>query len=634
MRAGLLSSVCSAGFLLAGFASSAFADPAPSVRTLQAGVLTQSTMDANDPIIGDESHVEYFQVAARAGQLVRVTMESQAFPPLLIIGPFDDATGCDTCTYGSVDGGEGVGAATAVYLAPANGLVSIRTNTMSGGQTGAYSIKAEVVAAPRMRTRPLAYGATVTGSLDSTDAYDRATNRADAYSLRLRRGQSVQIDLGSDVEGFDPFLSLFGPGGANGELLAEDDDSGPGLFSRIRFTAPTSGTYQVQVRALSGQAAGAYTLQAGPIPPRPQAVEPVALSPGSRVTGALNQTSTIFDDAGDEIRAQVFAFMAEAGQVYTLGVTSSELDPVLELGSIDPETGDFTIIASDDDSGGEGTNARLQFRPPESGRYLFRVRAFDASTGFFEVSLDARPIPPAPAAGEPLASGSAVRATLDPDGPSTENSQSYRIYATELAAGETVRVRLNAVDEGLGFDPLLQIGQGTPAAFELLAEDDDGGQGFNSRIDFTAPSAGTYLIRAVALGGQMAGTFDLSVGPVPPPIAGAPPVAIVPGTDVQGTIDPNAPGQDPDADIIENIYAFEAREGQRFVITVNGVGMDAIVQARAEGSEGEWSYDDDSGGDLNSRLEYTVTQSGRQLVKVGALGAPEGSYTLAVTPVQ
>jgi hypothetical protein len=79
---------------------------------------------------------------------------------------------------------------------------------------------------------------------------------------------------------------------------------------------------------------------------------------------------------------------------------------------------------------------------------------------------------------------------------------------------------------------------------------------------------------------------------------------------------------------------FEGTAGQRFVITVNGIGMDSLVQAREEAGEGEWSADDDSGSELNSRLEYTVSQSGRQLVKVSALGLPEGSYTLTVTPVQ
>jgi tyrosinase len=54
----------------------------------------------------------------------------------------------------------------------------------------------------------------------------------------------------------DTFLSLFGPDSET-TLIAQDDDSGPNLLSRIEI-ALLAGTYYVRVRHYSSFATGAY----------------------------------------------------------------------------------------------------------------------------------------------------------------------------------------------------------------------------------------------------------------------------------------------------------------------------------------------------------------------------------------
>ena len=56
--------------------------------------------------------------------------------------------------------------------------------------------------------------------------------------------------------GFDTVLALYDP---NGDLLAEDDDSGVMASSRIVLELPVTGTYTVEVRGF-GLSTGDYGL--------------------------------------------------------------------------------------------------------------------------------------------------------------------------------------------------------------------------------------------------------------------------------------------------------------------------------------------------------------------------------------
>ena len=65
---------------------------------------------------------------------------------------------------------------------------------------------------------------------------------ADVWTFQGSGGQTVTIDVRSDE--FDTYGQLLN---AAGDRLAEDDDSGGALNSRITFTLPASGQYQIVV---------------------------------------------------------------------------------------------------------------------------------------------------------------------------------------------------------------------------------------------------------------------------------------------------------------------------------------------------------------------------------------------------
>ncbi|MFM7780630.1 MAG: pre-peptidase C-terminal domain-containing protein, partial [Alphaproteobacteria bacterium] len=95
----------------------------------------------------------------------------------------------------------------------------------------------------------------------------------DWFAVDLVAGQRYSISLdGAAYSAYgalsDPYLRLRN---ASGNLVAQDDDSGPGLNSLITFTAVTTGRYYLDVGAFNDGGSGGYRLAiseiSGPTPP-------------------------------------------------------------------------------------------------------------------------------------------------------------------------------------------------------------------------------------------------------------------------------------------------------------------------------------------------------------------------------
>lgn len=105
----------------------------------------------------------------------------------------------------------------------------------------------------------------------------------------------------------DSVLKLFDTDGVT--PLAFDDDAGPGLGSRIEFTAPTSGTYYLEVAAFNNEHAGTYQLTVAEFDNRPT------------VTLALGDVATVTEFGGQAI-------------TFTVTRTGSTTDPLTVLYSV------------------------------------------------------------------------------------------------------------------------------------------------------------------------------------------------------------------------------------------------------------------------------------------------------------
>jgi Bacterial pre-peptidase C-terminal domain len=623
VRLGLLSSVSMAAALTGMIAVPAFAQPA-SPRTVGAGQTVTGTIGPEDPkLSSDNSSYELVSVQAPAGQMVTVRLTSAAFQPVLALGTTisDECPGCRT-EVGEV-GSQG---ATVSMRSPASGRLQARVNTMNSGESGAYSLAVTAAPAAPLRVIPLTFGRSVNGALAATDATNDDDSFMDAYSLRLAANQEVQIDL--SATDFDPKLILLDAAGAK---VQEDDDGGPGTNARIRFTAPRAGVYQIQAVSISEGQTGTYTLLAGARPVRPPMTAPVVLTLGRAATGTLSEQSPVAESDGDEKRVQRFSFTAQAGQTYRIEANSSAFDIIAAVGRL-KTGGVLNALESDDDSGGN-QNAALRFRAVESGVHVVEVASVGDQNkmGAFDVKVTQAPPDRPPAAAKPIALGQTLSGALvDGNARRADPDSLFDSYSIALTAGQTVVVRMNQPANDAKLDPFVQIGRGTPSAFEMLAEDDDTGPGLNARLRFTAPSAGTYLIRATTVNAKSDGAYSLNVAEPPAMVMPPAPTPLAIGATVTGALDASDPTRGED--MYFDRYVFTGQVGETYTIELKGEGFDAIVGARhLERVDDDYDSDDDGGEGTNSKLEYVVKVAGPQVVRVSSVGGEEtGTYTLSL----
>ncbi|HEX2205739.1 MAG TPA: hypothetical protein VHG91_20670 [Longimicrobium sp.] len=108
------------------------------------GGTASGTLDESDPRLGDDSYAEYWSYRARAGERLVITMKSDAFDTYLVFGR-RDADGTFDTIESNDDGdedGDGTDSRLEVTVDEAGEYV-IRANSLSGGETGAYTLRVE-----------------------------------------------------------------------------------------------------------------------------------------------------------------------------------------------------------------------------------------------------------------------------------------------------------------------------------------------------------------------------------------------------------------------------------------------------------------------------------------------------------
>jgi hypothetical protein len=138
------------------------------------------------------------------------------------------------------------------------GTYRVWANSFYAGETGSYTLS---LRADACRSTPiLNVGDAVTGSLASDDCRLTDGSYADRWAFTLGSATTVRLDLASDA--FDPYLVLTDT--AN-NVVASDDDSGPGSSSRIEAALP-AGSYLVWANTYAAGQTGAYSLAAASVP--------------------------------------------------------------------------------------------------------------------------------------------------------------------------------------------------------------------------------------------------------------------------------------------------------------------------------------------------------------------------------
>lgn len=247
-------------------------------------------------------------------------------------------------------------------------------------------------AAQPQRVNPFTAGVRDTLGPGNRDALRGSTRRRAApefyrrgYDFYLRAGQPIVATLNAD---WDTYLLLQAPDGT----VVSDDDGGPGLNSRLVYTATVTGTHRIFVTSYRRQTGGAYSFQitegAHMVPnahvgPRSA---PGFVGIGGTVSGALTAADNAYlpgnqQRSGPDHWRQAFTFTMTQDHInrYGSGVTITAAfagwDGYLYL--VDPNG---NVVTYDDDWNGI-TGSQMRFPCNDLGRYTIVVSSYSPGVG-------------------------------------------------------------------------------------------------------------------------------------------------------------------------------------------------------------------------------------------------------------
>ncbi len=227
----------------------------------------------------------------------------------------------------------------------------------------------------------------------------------------------------------------------------------------------------------------------------------IAVQYGDRVANQLTRYDQMFDD-GSHYR--IFGFEGRPGDSVSISLVSEDIDAYLILG------GPMGEITRDDDSGGL-CNAHVTAVLPDSGTYvIYASGTASGEWGNFTLSLERGLMPPPSTEGcrgfvgpqGTLALGDSVVGAFEQTDPFLRDSTYYEVWLLSGTEGKTFTLDLASTE----FDAVLMLLRGIS---RIVAVDDDGGGGCDSRIVFQNSDA--VPLRAVARtrGNWQLGAFAL-----------------------------------------------------------------------------------------------------------------------------
>ncbi len=300
------------------------------------------------------------------------------------------------------------------------------------------------------------------------------------FSVTIPADTGLQIDVIATGD-LDPVVRVLDAGG---EVIAEDDDGGDNLNSRVRLGAEER-SRRITIEVDSFDAEWAEGEYGGSFDLRLEMNEYVAVATRA-VTYGASETGTLM---GEE---HLFTMQGRAGEPVEIALVSTDdmLDPYLELRDGAGET-----LATDDD-GGEGLNSLLRYTFPEDGTYTIAASAFGDSTGDYRLRVREQrelmaQLPLQVIGIDDEASGELGSGWGGDDASMMPTQIDYQLSEAAKAAiragnGE-VSIRMTASeagdpDFGGTIDPFIELGFETPLGFAPVASDDDSGGNLNSLL--------------------------------------------------------------------------------------------------------------------------------------------------------
>ncbi len=360
------------------------------------------------------------------------------------------------------------------------------------------------------------------------------------------------------------------------------------------------------------------------------AAAPLALAAQDRDLDRATPDGRVFSGTtGTDGEPARFTFTLRGGQAIELGAEQVDnSDPALKV--VDAATDDL-IAENDDSNGGLSAHVRLYSERNRRVRVEVRNASADDNSTAAPFSLVIRPSTYRPKPMVDLALGSEHKGSLAAD-----DEQLYRLRGE---AGQRWEFTAEAAD-GSDLDPELQLFAGSTTTGEAVASDDDGGGGLNSRLRFTVPETGDYVLRVHGVG-TASGDYSLTAA-AGRPVEPARVETIELGAPVSAAIDD---------DVRERFYrlsdaakaALLADPGP-VTVAMSFVGEEegALDPVVAVGFETPLGFsaalsDDDGAGGTNARLtldasQLTATWLDALRIKASGFLETSGDYALSISP--
>ena len=577
---------------------------------------------------------DWFAVTLDAGALYQVEVQGSAtgngtLADPFLFGIYDDngngAPGQRIANSGDNDSGAGPDSLV-LFRAPESADYYFAASGYYVRDTGSYTVSVTEIheqSADTDTAGAVQIGGNVIGALESSADEDWfAVDLEGGIEYRIEVRGNTRHDYGGSL--YNPALTVYD---AEGEVLytatAGDGSGKLGHNADLEFTASASGGYFIGIDG--GGRTGSYTLYVNRLTDEyPTSI----LNAGSVAVGA---SST--GEIGQPHDRDWFAVDLIGGKAYRIDLEGSPTDrgtlddPYLRGIYFDREL----VPGTADDDGGAGLNSRAEFLALESGAYYIAAGAYSFRTGSYRVSVEevADDHPAAPDSGAVVAVDGSVTGVVDYGG-------DVDWFAVQLVAGRHYRINLEGTSTGQGSleDPRLNgmfDAAGNPV--EGAGSDDDGGEGYNSHLAFSAPGTATYYIAAGAHAAHT-GSYRLSVEEVTDdyPATTATGAVVQVGGSATGEIETSG-----DTDW----FAVELSAGREYLIDLEGWRTDGgtlddpllLGIHDADGTLIDGATDDDGGEGLNSRVSFEAPETGTYYIAAGAYEDYTGSYTLEVIDV-
>ena len=206
--------------------------------------------------------------------------------------------------------------------------------------------------------------------------------------------------------------------------------------------------------------------------------------------GVIEYGETVDAELSSDAPAIAYTFTGEEGTSVTMTMISEDFDTYLTL--LDE---DGAELSSDDDSAGNLDSRIGPFSLPADGDYTVVAQSYafrngsGSASGDFTLTLDTFET-------EVIEYGETINGTLT-------TTALEALYFFTGSEGDSIIIRLSSDD----FDSYLTLSD--PGGFELISNDDSGGN-LNSLIGpYTLPQTGEYMITARSLSGSSTGNYVL-----------------------------------------------------------------------------------------------------------------------------